>query len=282
MPRGKSQTSVLALLDVYHASDPFMAIFQGFFDESGKFRDKRVISFCGLCSPPKRVAEFEDDWKALLREYGLASLTMKRALRRKRKFSNRVAATSVEERNAVLGRFAECIRKHFEVGIPVTVDVGAYKSFAPTSKHRIFGSDNPHYFAFIHGLVDAVQYIEVQKENRLMLICDDDLETAITCYRLYRKARFTVPQIKETLVAIAFAEDDEFAPLQAADLVSSIFRLEAARAWHREYYEYVPLFNALTAPAPFPSGIQWRPHPYPREALNDLAKNRPPSRQGLV
>lgn len=278
MAARKSQTtSVLGLLDFFHPSEPLMAIFQAFFDESGKFKDKQVISFCGLCSPPARINKFEDEWKTLLRHYGLTSLTMKRALRRKIKFSHDVAAHSVEERNAVLKRFAACIREHFELGVAVTVDVKAYSDWGSNPKRLLVGSDNPHYFSFIIGLIASVQHVEVQKDNRLSFICDDDEETAINCYKLYRKAKATVPQIRRTLAAISFAEDEDFVPLQAADLVSSVYRMEAQRRFHRLYYEYMPLFNALTAQTQTSGDtIKWSEHFYDAKELKELARSRRP------
>ena len=45
---------------------------------------------------------------------------------------------------------------------------------------------------------------------------------------------------------LPFADDEVFVPLQAADLLSAMCRLEAGRQFHREYYEYLPLFNSLT------------------------------------
>jgi hypothetical protein len=94
-----------------------MAIFQAFFDESGKFKDHQVVSFCGVCSPLYRIQEFEEDWKGLLRSYELPCLTMKRALEHTRRLSPQVDKQSAKERNEALTPFALCIRKHFEIGV---------------------------------------------------------------------------------------------------------------------------------------------------------------------
>lgn len=250
-----------------------MAVYQAYFDESGKFRDRRVISFCGLCSPPERVREFEDEWKALLRRFGLRSLSMKRALKRKVKLSEHVPAGSAPERSSVLEHFAQTIRKHFELGIGITVVTKDYEGCE--SIHRGLKTANPHYFAFLTGLIASVIHVSVQKENRLSLICDDDQETARNCYELYRESKLKVPDIHDTLVAITFAEDDEFVPLQAADLVSSLYRLEAARRFCREYYEYPALFRVLTAKDQT-SGIKWSEHFWEGNELSALTKKRGP------
>ncbi len=231
-----------------------MTIFQAFFDESGKFKDKRVISFCGLCSPPEKVQEFEDDWKGLLRHYGLTSLTMKRALRRKIKFSPTAEAKSVEERNAVLEPFAQCIRKHFELGVALAVDVDAYKKWPLHAKKKIGGSDDPYYLAFISALLACTKYI--CDDDRVSMVCDDDQETAMNCYGIFQRARFLHPEYRKKLVSITFADDAEFVALQGADLLASLCRLEARQHFHKDYYEHRSLFRSLTAPSS-DGGMKW-------------------------
>jgi Protein of unknown function (DUF3800) len=250
--RAKSQISVLDLLEIYREPEPLMAIFQAFFDESGKFKDKRVVSFCGFCSPLARVREFEEDWKGVLRHYQLPCLTMKRALRRKIPFSRTTKAESVEERNAVLLQFVNCIRKHFELGTAIVVDVDAYNKWPYQDKKKIGGSDDPHYFTFLNGVLSPSKF--VRPDDRVSLICDDDQQTALNCYRLYSRIRTINPDLRRKLVSIAFADDEEFVPLQAADLFASLCRLEAGREFHREYYEYMPTYEALIAPG---SGLRW-------------------------
>jgi hypothetical protein len=252
-----------------------MAIFQAFFDESGKFKDKRVISFCGLCSPPTRVQQFEDEWKGLLRHYGLGSLTMKHALRRKRKFTKTVEAKSVEERNAVLEPFSRCIRKHFELGLAVSVDVDAYKKWPAQAKRKIGGSEDPFYLAFLTATGGARKYI--LGEDRLSLICDDDQETAMNCYRLYQRVKALDSEARQKFVSITFADDNEFVPLQAADLLASLSRLEAGRLFHKDYYEYMPLFKNLTAEGSN-GGMKWVVRFYDQDYfqyLNGLWNRRP-------
>jgi hypothetical protein len=243
-----------------------MAIFQAFFDESGKFEDKSVTSFCGLCSPENRVREFEEDWKGLLRNFGLQCLTMKRALRRKIPFSSNTPAKSAEERNNVLQSFAQCIRKHFELGVAITVDVDAYKKWSPQARKRVGGSDDPHYFAFLCAVTASAKYL-TKDEDRFSLICDDDQKTAVNCYRLYSRVKTVHAELRRKMVSITFADDNEFAPLQAADLLASLCRLESARRFHRDYYDYAPSFQALTGPG---SGMYWGVSFYDTERINDL------------
>jgi hypothetical protein len=234
-----------------------MAIFQCFFDESGKFKDHEVVSFCGLCSPVSRVQEFEEEWKRLLRSCEIESLTMKRALRHTRRLSPCVDSQSANERCEVLKPFALCIRQHFEIGVAIAVDVKAYQQLSTIAKRKIGGSDDPQYMAFLSGIMGPS--LRLRDEDRMHLICDDDEGTALNCYRLYRRAKIVNPALRDRLVALTFASDKDFAPLQAADMLSSLVRLEALRGFKRAFYEYVSLFHTLTHPSPNPllNTIKW-------------------------
>jgi len=246
-----------------------MPIFQAFLDESGKFRDKRVVSFCGFCAPVSKLAAFQDEWHSLLRLHGMPELSMKRALRRKVKLGTNTDAHSIEERIDALRPFAECARNHFELGVAIVVDVDAYKDWPIPAKQRFAaGSPNPHYFAFLNAMMCCTKF--AGGEERVSLVCDDDKETAMNCYALYRRSREVDPHLRGTLIAITFANDREFLPLQAADLLASICRLEAGRRMHREYYEYMPLFQALTSPIPT-VGMKWCQRFFDKEELEKLA-----------
>jgi hypothetical protein len=220
-----------------------------------------------LCSPLPRIREFEEDWKGILRGFGLDSLTMKRALRRKIPFSPNTEAKSVEERNNVLKPFVDCIRRYFTFGRAVAIDVEGYKKWPPQARKRVGGSDDPHYFAFLSGLLGPAKYIS--NEDRFSLVCDDDKQTAMNCYRLYGRVRTINPELKRKMVAITFADDDVFVPLQAADLLASLCRLEAGRQFHREYYEYMPTFRALTGSG---SGMRWAVNFYGGDRMKDLGE----------
>jgi len=101
------------------------------------------------------------------------------------------------------------------------------------------------------------------------LICDDDRSTAMNCYGLYSRAKTIDPELRAQMISIAFADDDVFVPLQAADMLASFSRLEGGRRFHREYYEYKPSFDALTANRP---GLKWAVSFYDKDRLNELSR----------
>jgi hypothetical protein len=54
-----------------------------------------------------------------------------------------------------------------------------------------------------------------------------------------------MPEMRDKMAAISFADDRYLFGLQAADLISSLVRKEAGRDFFGEDFEYRPLFNLL-------------------------------------
>jgi hypothetical protein len=250
----RSAPSPFGFLDILQ--EQIMAILNSFWDESGKFKDHKVVSFCGVCAAKFRLEKFEEVWNSLLARNQIPYLTMKEVLRTTRKISPSIPAQSVNERIECLKPFARCIFENLELGIVMAVDVEGYNAMTPKAKRPIGGSDDPFYVAFLRGIMEVSRY--AQGDNRVALICDDDEKTAELCYRYYRRVRIVNHTAHNALAAITFADDKSFPALQAADMVASLSRLEAYRRFYRRFYDYKPLFDYL-ADNHGASSIQWRP-----------------------
>lgn len=248
----ESQISALCI-PVPHDRERMVAIFQAYFDESGKI-DKPVVAFCGFVAPLSRVQVFENEWRGILRSYEMECLTMKRAFKAHTPLSRVIRKQSFAERIETLKPFADCVHRHFEYGIATAVDVGAYKQFSVAGKKKFGGSDNPHYVAFLTGMVAILKHLH--GDDKISLICDDDEETAWNCYRLYRRVRKIHEGCQRTLVSLSFAEDKSFPALQAADFLSALTRMRARYLFANTPYDYAPLFDYLTTPKlPFKWGV---------------------------
>ncbi len=249
---------------------PFMAILSAYFDESGKSHSQRVVTFCGVCAPANKIQSFEDEWNGLLRRYGMPYLSMKEALRLKKPLSKNVKALGKRERIDALEPFSDCIREHIELGISVAVDVQAYeKDLSVEARRRLGGSPDPHYLAFMSGIMGPVAY--VQSDDHVSLICDDDEATALNCYQFYRRVRKVHKLAHDKLISISFAQDRQFPPLQAADFVASLVRLEAHRQFENRPYDYRELFLHLTAPQS-PAKMMWGISFYGSERMKAFGK----------
>jgi hypothetical protein len=245
----------LAFVESACTREPFVAVLNSFFDESGKFKDHKVVSFCGVCATSSALHRFDEEWNGLLRRANLPSLTMKRALEHHRRLSSSIPKQTSSERTEILKPFASCIRDHLELGVAIGVDVQAYSALSPQAKRSIGNSNDPYYLSFMRCLTELASH--VQGDDKVSFICDDGEDTALNCYKFYRTIRKLVPEWKERLVSLSFADDQHFPALQAADMLSSLTRLEARRRFYLEGHDYRDLVNHLMANST-PTSIQWK------------------------
>ena len=104
---------------------------------------------------------------------------------------------------------------------------------------------DPYYIAFTRGLLELVHY--VQGDDRISIICDDDMETAPQCYMHYRGIRRAHEEVRQKTVALTFANDKYFPALQAADMLAYLARLEAkTRFYPGDRYSFRRLWCNLT------------------------------------
>lgn len=223
---------------------PFMAIFAAYFDESGKHKEHPVVTFSGVCASTPKVQRFEEEWESLLRRYGLKSLHMVRALRPSVKLSDQIPRQSVDERIEALKPFVDCVNDYLEIGIMQAWDVKGFFALPKNARAKLGNPDDPYYTAFIRGVIELVDY--VQEDDRISLICDDDMETAWDCYRHYRGIRRVHESIRKKTVSLTFADDRYFPALQAADMASFLIRLEAKRQFYGIPHSFVSLADYLT------------------------------------
>jgi Protein of unknown function (DUF3800) len=213
-----------------------------FFDESGKFKDHKVISFGGVVAYNENFIDFANEWGRLLYRNGLPALSAKNVLNARRPLSRKNRRVGIKERIEDLAPFVACIRKHLQVIIGVTVDVRAFKKL-PAHFFQTYGAD-PVFVAFARSMLEVIGF--TPERDKVSFVCDDEEEVAVHVFRLYRRVKRIFPRARNKLVAITFADDKSLFALQAADLVSSIMRLEAGRRMLRAKYDYLPLFKALS------------------------------------
>jgi hypothetical protein len=181
-----------------------MLILSSFFDESGKFKDHKVVSFCGVCATSARLNVFGNEWNELLRRSSLPYLTMKKALQHHRVLSASIPKQSAAERTEVLKPFSSCIRNNLELGVVIQIDVQGYADLSPHARRSIGNSRDPYYLAFIRSLTQLAEY---SPNASVSFICDDGEDSAIPCYKFYRQIRKLEPAWRDKLVSLSFADD---------------------------------------------------------------------------
>jgi hypothetical protein len=136
----------------------------------------------------------------------------------------------------------------------VAIDVAAFKK-QPSHLFQKLGND-PSYAAFVREILQIIDFCGT--DDGISLICDEDEETAMEFYRLYRHIKRVWPTAKDKLAGITFADDTQLFALQAADMVASLIRLEAGRRMLALPYDYGDLFQDLTAATAKPGERIWQ------------------------
>lgn len=219
-----------------------MAILQVYLDESGKQSDHPLIAVCCTCGPQMKTDKFSDDWKALLRRYGVSEFHMKRACEYSRSWGN-IPKQTLEERMEALKPFADCICDNLEAGWIQAWDVKGFRAIPPDARKKIGNAQDPYYLAFVRGLLEVVDY--VQGDDVLSIICDYDEETALTCHGHYLGVRRARPDVRAKVASISFADDKHFLPLQASDFMAYLTRHQARAQFYRIKNIWLPLFNYM-------------------------------------
>jgi hypothetical protein len=224
-----------------------MAILTAYFDESGKFNDQAIISFCGLGAGADGWEKFHYAWMRLLRRYGLRRFKLSQLLRYRMALSSALPiAQSAAERTNVVKEFLGAIMDNLEIAIGSTLDVAAFKGL--TGEQQKYLGD-PHHLVFHTVLGQLLKHVESQEGDRFALICDDEERYSVECYKLYTRLKRTDPLAKDRLVSISFADDQHFPQLQAADLLAGLSRLEAAKRFLGEQYASEEAFALMSTPS---------------------------------
>jgi hypothetical protein len=220
----------------------FVLTLMSYFDESGKFKDQRVVAFGGVIGVATHMNPFFDEWHKCLYQNGLPVLSMKQALRHDRPLSEKKSALGATARVEALLPFIYCIRKHLLAITGIALDTEAFRNL-PSHYHQLLG-DDPFVTAFLRMLIEIVEM--ARKDDKFMLVCDDEEAMALPMYKLYRRVKLIHSRSNDVLKSLCFGDDEYMYALQAADCVASIMRREADRKFFGTSYDYGELFAAMT------------------------------------
>lgn len=221
-----------------------LMLITAFLDESGKFKDHSVVALAGVAGTPQDCTALSNDWERELHRAGLACLSMKECLNYNVPLSKKRPAKGMQNRLDALMPFITAIRRNARFAFSVAIDTSAFKLLS-TDVQKVFAGD-PYYVAFIRMVTSILE--PLQEGDKLGLVCDDEEQTALPMYRLYRKIRVGWKDARTRLASICFANDEFFAPLQAADMVASLIRMKVRNSLHAESNDYGTLLEALCQP----------------------------------
>jgi Protein of unknown function (DUF3800) len=256
-----------------------MAILNAYFDESGKHHEHPVVTLTAVCVSQPNLAAFDNAWNALLRQYGLRALHMVDAMKN-RKLSPNVPAQTSDERVDAMKPFADCINRNLEYGLVQAIDVRGFNALSKGMRAGLGSPDDPYFIAFQRAILEMIDCIH--SDDRISLVCDYDNATAWDCFRHWKGVRNSHDLIRKMTISLAFADDEYFPALQAADMVAYLARLEAVRQFHGRQYSYKPLLDYLIDKRPSASTLRWgvmfanealmRSLKTTSERLNEIAK----------
>ncbi|MGB8540840.1 MAG: DUF3800 domain-containing protein [Candidatus Acidiferrales bacterium] len=219
-----------------------MAILNAYFDESGKQNDHPAVTFCGVVTSPVELPSFEHNWRALLDKHGLKSLHMIEASDANKHLSDQLPKQTLDHRVCALQPFADCIND-LDLGLIEAYDVNGFKALSEQARARIGSPDDPYYTAFSRGILELSQ--RVSYADQISLICDEDPATAATCRAHYEGVRAADDKVKQKIISLTFASDEDIPGLQAADMVAYLARREARFRFYNKSDAFQDLFAYL-------------------------------------
>jgi hypothetical protein len=193
-------------------------VLQGWFDESGKLADSEWVVFAGLLAKPVSWERFAREWSMRLRREKIPFLHTTDAMNFRGKFTR----WDAKRRDQLLVDLAHIVREYVSKLIVVPVSTAIFR-INPIAVQEL---RNPQYAAFEACMLDLVRWCKVNGDQ-LHIICDDEEQLAMGCYRLLNKLRIRHADVRKTIAGICFQQEDNFPPLQAADMLSHLARRDA-------------------------------------------------------
>lgn len=247
-----------------------MAIVHFFCDESGKYQKNPIVALTGIGAVRERLDLLYEEWRTLLRAYGLSELHMSQALTLTGNIGTKFrAGQTLEERQELLFPFADCINTYCEIGLLQAWSVIGYNKLPLEVKNNLGGSHDPYQLAFTRGLMAVAEY--AGSLNYVNVLVDDNIVSAWDTYMHYREALKATDQT-ERFVGISFAKSFHYPPLQAADMAAFLARREAKARFYGNTNDCKTLTDYLFVEKP-PPAMQWYTGFFDEQKMVDLAND---------
>lgn len=229
-------------------------ILQLFFDESGygqTARDEAFI-FAGFLGTVRTFETMDDDWRSLLRKRPtLTARGFKNLLRRKRN------SPRVTEFVDVL---AACENIHrVSVTIPRVAFEKAVISEIPKWRNRLDAQavalvENEYFFGFYTIISNILlpMVASLKDRGRLEVIYDEQIQEADKVESGYEEFVKQTPEAKQFVRKPRAGSDEDFMPLQAADLLAWHMHREFIKRQHGEQHDDL-VWKALTELPSYPA-----------------------------
>jgi hypothetical protein len=200
-----------------------------FLDESGHFSYSDYICLAGLMATDQGWGALCEEWRFLLDEkWKLPAIHMREIMSPLGK--SPAASWPKERKEDMLRDFILSIRKHTYVGFGCALDAKHYREVVENLKQtadeqrqklKPFKAQTFCAARVMRLIMNYLDHIKASEyERKIALIFDDDEQYSKWCYSILCNLKKRVPLFKETMVSITFADDIQYYPLQAADILS--------------------------------------------------------------
>ena len=202
-----------------------MAVFQAYFDESGKLDDQEFVVFAGCVASISDWQSLSDKWYGVLGSQ-VRYIHMKEAMRKSGEFKH----VKRKDRDEILVAAIELAIQRYAFSVHLSVKTSDFKTLGLRLRDRL---KNPVYCCFegmVLHLLHSSAAIEKQSGrdygHSFQLFCDSSEEYSCQILKLYHRLRTLDKQVRDRFQCLTFAEDEHFPPLQVADIVAYCRRRE--------------------------------------------------------
>ncbi len=195
-----------------------MVIVKACFDESGKPKDKDYVVFAGAVATDDQWSVISEQWNAILTENHIRYLTMKEAFRFKGEFKDwRERKT---DRDRLLVKLATMAHPLLAFYVSAPIENKDFENLPDKQRAKLKHVQYCGFEACVRKTIETVK----NREMRVHIYCDSSEDYSRECLELYINLKRTHLDMREKCIAITFADDEHFPPLQMADMIAYCVR----------------------------------------------------------
>jgi hypothetical protein len=221
-----------------------MAIFQAYFDESGKLADKEFVVFAACVATIADWESFSIKWTEMLGDIGYVHMT--EAVRCEGEFKRFRGKES--DRDDLLVALAELAVARYAFSVHIPVKSATFKELPANLQTQL---KDPVYCGFeglLRNLLESASRIQatsgIKYSHGFQLYADASTDYSVQILKLYHRVKSVEQDARERFQSITFAEDEHFPPLQAADMLAYCRRCEESNdAWRPVVKKLLDVFN---------------------------------------
>jgi len=186
-------------------------------DESGDL-DTPVFVMAGYVSTEIKWKKFDREWKRVLRDFGVSYFHMKDLVRSKHEFTG----WSQQRKDDLIHRVVFVIKSNVMFCIGSALPMADYKKVVPADLRKKIG--HPYYLSLQHCIQSVLHHCSSKSITEEVSFTFDEKAKfsgrAVQIYNSYKSGQAITKSGKALLGPIAFADDRNVTPLQAADIMA--------------------------------------------------------------